>query len=171
VSALSSRLKAAIAAFVRRISSCYEYAGTWAYTVKAVNGDDDTVELAPDEPTKVPPLSRIPILWGSPAVKAKPTSGARCRVRFVNRDPSRPVVLGWEHGNYDSVQIGDGTVRKDLPPLNPVARCGDSVKAFLPPTALFTGTIGPLTVTGIPVRMAIAVFGQIDDGCSKSVKA
>jgi hypothetical protein len=137
VTDLSDRFKAGIEAFVNRIISRYEYAFIWSYEVVAQNADD-TLELKPDVPSRVPGLSKVPVIWGDAGVTATVRKGARCFVSFVNGDPSMPRVLGFEHGSYTAIKAGDDGL--------PTARQGDLVQCGGPGTVLTIMPTAPIPV-------------------------
>jgi hypothetical protein len=167
--AISDRLKAAIEAVVKRIVGRYDYAAAYGYKVACQHDDDSSVDLMPDESTKIPPLFRVPILYGNPAEKVKVKAGAMCTVMFADCDPSKPFVFGWEYGSFESVSYGDGD--------RPIARKGDSVTIYYGEKMQFTGVVSGAPATGF-LTPATSFFapdiefvgtGVIADGSDKAV--
>jgi len=137
VTELSDRFKAGIEAFVNRLVGRYDYAFVWSYEVVAQNADD-TLELKLDVPSKVPGLSKVPVIWGNAGVTATVRKGARCFVAFINGDPSMPRVIGFEHGSYTAIKAGDDGL--------PMARQGDLVQCGGPGTVVNIVLTAPVPV-------------------------
>jgi hypothetical protein len=65
--------------------------GVWEYTVIA--GTSETVDISPDD-TRMPSLSNVPMMPGLMGEVVTPTPGSKCRITFVNSDPTRPECIG-----------------------------------------------------------------------------
>jgi hypothetical protein len=95
----------------REASSARMWCSLYPATVLAQNADY-TVDL--QLPAPVPQLSRVPIAWGIPGVRAKVTPGTKCAVSFGGSQSTPRVVL-WEPATVtelridaQSVLVGDG---------------------------------------------------------------
>jgi hypothetical protein len=103
-------------------------------------------------------LAKVPIRHGLPGVTVKVKQGARLLLGFEAGDPRRPYASLWEPGAIEEISIDGGD--------QPIARAGDPVTVFWPPsvpvvltspTGVFTGT---MTIT-------TAASGLIDDGAQR----
>jgi hypothetical protein len=149
---LSDRLKASLEAFVLRLVGRYDYAVSYGYTVVSQNSDG-TVDLKPDRPELVPPLSGVQILYSHPGEKVTVPAGVRCKVMFADRDPSKPFVLGWEASTANVLTLMNGS--------QPVARVGDTVAILFPPVLPIAGTVtgvGPFVGTLTIVTQGVGVI-------------
>lgn len=139
------RSKAALTAFIALLTSRYDYALTYPCTVVAQNADG-TLELRPDS-ASVPGLSKVPIAYGIPGVRATVKAGARVRLTFEDLDPSRPIATIFETAGV--VQL---VLDTDAAAPRPVARMGDVLNVIALPAMPITGTItgpsGPVPFTG-----------------------
>lgn len=90
----SDRLLTAIRAIVRAEFPAFTFAGTYEYTVSGVNGDGSINGVPTDPSITLPALNNIPLRPSTVGGTAKPTTGNKCLVRFVNQDPTRPIVVG-----------------------------------------------------------------------------
>ena len=122
---LTDRAKSAIEAFVTRLTSKYDYSIVYSYTVEVQNSDG-SLELRPVRHEKCPSLSKVEILYGTPAEKVKVKKGSQCYVMFADADPSKPFAFGFRHGDYEQLDLGDSAV--------PMARIGDIVQSGGPAT-------------------------------------
>jgi hypothetical protein len=140
------RLKEALAAFVRSVTSRLDYLALYPCKVLSQNGDG-TLELKPDD-DRLPGLSKIPVKLGLPGVEVKVTSGAKVLLGFEQGDPQKPVATLWEKDSLDTITVTASTKVNIMAPdivLNgsqPVARQGDSVmvSSIGAPTVLVPGT-------------------------------
>ena len=106
---------------VRAEDPARTFLGTYEYQVHASDGT--TADLTPTDTTiSLPPLVRIPLRSGVSGVSVHPSSGSLVGVKFLNGDPSRPIVDG----------ACDGTKAQqiDINGSSPsAARTGDAVDA------------------------------------------
>jgi hypothetical protein len=158
---MTDRFKGGLAAFISRITRKYDYAFPWSYTVSSQNSDG-TLELTPEQPSKVPGLSNIPCKWGNAGVTAKVNKGARCLVMFAGGDPGKPFVLGWEHGSFESISLGDDGL--------PAARQGDTVECGGPGTVVtlmptlpipVVTPVGPGSIVPMTPIVALISFSMV----------
>lgn len=110
----------------RRYRAIYEY--------RVVTQDGERVNLQPIRVSVgMPDLSRVPIRPGIPGARANVTLGTRVLVGFIEADPSRPVVLGFEDAEGDgfsplvlefnattTIKIGAGAVLAAARQTDPV---------------------------------------------------
>ena len=94
------------------------YSGQYDYTIDNVNGEQDgiTIDCSPvDDSIGLPSLSNVQLQRGINGTTGTPDSGKHCTLVFLNRDPAKPRITGWDH-------IGD----------TPLARVGDQVSCCMP---------------------------------------
>ena len=152
--------------FINRRTAKYDYALVYSYIVVTQNSDK-TLEVNPEDPSRTPTLSSVPIFYDNPATKVTVKKGAVCRVRFVNGDPRRPEAFGFQHGDYELLELGDDGF--------PLARQGDLVAiGGVGLVATFAGA-GVLTA-GTPLPCVLGTVanpiggwpGYIQTGSSKN---
>lgn len=91
----SSRRLSAFRALFDQLDPNQKFRGVWEYRI--VTQDGERLNLQPVRvSTGMPDLSRVYVRPGLPGCKALYTLGSRVLVGFVDSDPSRPVVLGFE---------------------------------------------------------------------------
>lgn len=89
------RLRASLAAIVRETFPNLIYLGTYEYRV--VTQSDNQLNLQPvSAAVGLPDLERVPMRPGIPGANAEVKLGSLVLVTFVNADPARPVVVGFE---------------------------------------------------------------------------
>lgn len=92
-----------------------DFAGLYSYTIVGVTGDPPSclVDAVPVDPSRgLPGIIRLRLSPDVGGISSRPDVGLGCRVAFLDRDPSRPVVVGVD-------PMGD----------SPIARLGDTVNA------------------------------------------
>ncbi len=109
------RLRTDLRALVR--SERPSIVGVWEYTVSS--GDDETVDVTPGD-SRMPSLSKVPMMPGLMGEVVTPTPGSKCRLTFVNSDPTRPECVGIV-GTPVKIEIA-GPI-----PTQAAARFGDAV--------------------------------------------
>jgi len=148
--------------FVQAVRAVLEdrllYLGQYICTVQSQD-DDGRLDLLPDdERVRGTGLTKVPIRYGIPGVKARVRAGARVTLGFEAGDPGRPYAGVWDPGEIESLSFHDGTAR--------LARMGDPVTIFWPATAAVDGAIpagalvGQLSITSVSV-------GIIRDGVER----
>jgi hypothetical protein len=110
----------------------------------------------------MPELDNVPISYGLPGVRAEVDAGARCRVEFVDGNPQKPEVVGWEHDGLSKLIIADGTQR--------LAREGDSVHGGWLSATCPAGTVTFAYSAG-PVGPAIPLSSGVISSGSDEVDA
>lgn len=156
------------------------YLGTWEYTTVAVNGDGTVNASTTDGNAPLPSLNNLSIQADAAGSLGTPTPGNKCYVRFINGDPSRPIVVGNAPlcqtatvDATDTVEIGPSVSNAvELGGGNaPVAREGDSVTVYFPivPTPVVGMVIAePGTFSGT-ITFPLPAVGVITSGTPKVV--
>lgn len=86
------RLRTDIRAMIRSEIASLSYGFVWEYTVSSSSPTNGTVDATPSD-ARMPPLTKVPLAPELGA--AAPSTGSKCRIRFVNADPSRPEVVSF----------------------------------------------------------------------------
>lgn len=129
-----------------------DYLGVYEYTVQS--SGPGTVDVVPTGGHPFPPLTGVPLVSSLLGQTATPAAtGAPCRIRFVNGDPSRPVCVGIAAPSVvaaidasGALALGPDAQRVVLAGgAQQVAREGDAVTILLPPGILTSGA-GTLTI-------------------------
>lgn len=132
------RFMSAIRALIRSELPRLKFLGTWEYSVSGVNGDS-TVNAAPtDADAGLPALNNLSIVSGPEGGTSAPTPGNLCYVRFINGDPTRPVIVGNQAlvrtSTFDATETVNVGPSADTVVLAggdaPVARDGDAVAVY-----------------------------------------
>jgi len=136
----ADRLKAVLEAIVTRVLQRVDYLAMYPSTVILQNADG-SLELKPDNP-KLAGMSKVPIRYGVPGVRAEVPAGARVAIEFEDGDPSKPIATVWDpDSGVTTLIFDDGTA--------PIARMGDIVNVFFPPTPIpVVGIVGVLAFVG-----------------------
>lgn len=102
------------------------YRGVWEYRVVDQTGERYDLQPATSR-YGLPDLQAVRVRYGLPGCTAKTASGSLVLVAFVNSDPSRPAIVGFD--DPDS----PGFLPTEIDIYNsaalPVARLGDTVQA------------------------------------------
>lgn len=179
----NDRLLTPLRELIRAEVSRLSYLGTWEYTVTGVNGAGAGATVnatATSDRAPLPSLMNVPIRSGPEGGVGEPTGGQLCYVRFINADPSRPIVVGNQPvvknvtiDATDTVAIGPSSKTVILAGGEaPTARMGDACQVYFPtspmpcagattlPPGAFVGTVtftapGTATImTGQPKVLA-----------------
>ncbi|MFO7179585.1 MAG: hypothetical protein DIU78_012885 [Pseudomonadota bacterium] len=129
-----------LARFVRWVMRDTLYHAQYICTVQSQDADGNLDLLPDDERIRGTGLSRVPIRYGIPGVKARVVAGARVTLAFEAGDPRRPFAALWDPGAIEEISFNDGRA--------PVARVGDYVTVFWPASCFVQGTLGVLPFTG-----------------------
>lgn len=93
--ASTSRRLAAWARLLEQLDPCQRYRGVWEYRV--VTQEGERLNLQPVRVSLgMPDLLRVPVRPGVAGARADVALGSTVLVSFVNADPGRPVVVGFE---------------------------------------------------------------------------
>jgi hypothetical protein len=149
---IDDRIMAALRSIIREEFPRLKYLGKFEYSIKAVHGEPPnvTIECSPNDPTIGLPDIKAAEQCGIDGITTIPDTGLNCIVEFLNGDPTKPKISG-----VDSLGV------------NPVARLGDQVTVFLPPTLAIQGvgsTTGPFAGS---ITILNPVTGCISQGSGK----
>jgi hypothetical protein len=141
----------------QRVSPTRFY-GRYRYTIS--NPSTSTVDASPmDQTIGLPGLTGVPLDSDSISTYVPP-NGGECHIMFADGRPTMPRVV-WTAGTATVVNVLGGSV--------PVARQGDQVTCFLPPTLPINGLInGSETLVGTVV-IPNPISGSISGPCSATV--
>jgi len=129
------------------------YSGRFEYVIQGVDGEppDVTVSCTPsDTNLGLPELAHVAMSPGIVGMTSLPDTGIVCEVVFLNRDPTKPRIVG----------VGSLGIL-------PVARVGDQVMMFLPPTAPIQGVINGTSMFVGTISIASPTSGIITQGSAK----
>ncbi len=149
---LLSSLRAIVQSII--VEMRLQYAGRFAYTVKGTSGapPDVLVSCTPVNPDLgMPDLVDVQLSRDVTGMTGVPDTGVTCEVEFLDRDPTQPRIVG----------VGSLGVL-------PVARVGDQVMLFLPPTAPIQGVIGGTSPFVGTISIASPTSGVITQGSARS---
>lgn len=146
------RLLAAFRALVQAELAPLRYAGLFDYTITGVSGaaPSATISARPtDQSTGLPDINNMPCSPAVGGVTSTPTVGGQCVVAFLDHNPAKPVIVGLP---------SSGSL--------PVARLGDQVMIFLPPTLPVQGTVSGSPFVGT-ITITNPISGSITQGSGK----
>lgn len=146
-----------LAAFIRWVMRDTRYHAQYPCTVER-QADDGTLDLTPDdEAIRGGGLQAVPIRHGLPGFRVKVKAGARLLLGFEAGDPARPYASLWEPGAVDEIAFDNGD--------RPIARDGDPVTVFFPPTVPVVGVTPVGAFTGT-MTITTSASGLIDGGAT-----
>jgi len=151
----ADRLLGPLHSIIDQRMSGARFFGRYRYTI--LTADSKTVDCTPIElDLGLPGLQAVPLNSDSISTYTPPVGG-ECHVMFLDGSPTLPVIV-WTEGQPTMASLLGGP--------NPVARQGDQVQSFLPPSLLIvgTGTTGPFTGT---ITVANPITGAITQGSSQ----
>jgi hypothetical protein len=117
VDSTQERLRTDLRSLIRQEIAALSYFGVWEYTI--TSGTDKTVDAVPTD-SRMPSLTKCPMMPGLMGEVVTPAPGSKCRIAFVNGDPSRYECIGII-GTPIKVEIA-GPI-----PTQAAARFGDAV--------------------------------------------
>jgi len=148
---IDDRMLAAFRVLVSAELEALRFRGLFDYTITGVSGEAPNATISA-RPTNgelgLPEINNMPMQPAIGGVTNTPTTG-QCVVAFLDGNPAKPVIVGVPSSG-----------------ANPVARLGDQVMIFLPPTLVFTGTIGGSPATGT-IAVPNPITGSITQGSGK----
>lgn len=151
----TDRVLGPIQQIIRKEIEPLRFFGRYEYTIS--NPSTKTIDGAPTDTTLgLPDLQSVPLSSDSIA-SYTPPDGGKAHVMFVNGQPTQPVCV-WTEGQPTNAQILGGP--------NPVARLGDQVQCFLPPTLPVVGVVGVAPFVGT-ITVANPITGAITGGSSQ----
>lgn len=112
------RLRTDMRALIRSELAALSCFGVWEYTI--ASGDTKLVDVVSSD-SRMPDLTRVPMMAGLIGEVVTPTPGSKCRIVFVNGDPTRPECVGIE-GSPVLISIAGGVL--------PAAKLGDFAGPF-----------------------------------------
>jgi hypothetical protein len=121
-----SRRRRAIAALVSGLFPNMRYQGAFEFRVISQEGERLNVQPVRSA-SGLPTLERVPVRAGLAGLKCKPVPGTLVVVQFLDADPSRPVVTGFD--DPDSPGWMPLEITLGGPGALGVARIGDTVQA------------------------------------------
>jgi hypothetical protein len=101
--AQEDRLKGGLLAVVRSAFPRIDFLASYPARVVAQNADG-SLELIPDD-ARFPAVSRVPIRYGLPGVKATVAPGARVLLGFAGGDPAKPQAELWESATLLKLEV------------------------------------------------------------------
>jgi hypothetical protein len=151
----TDRFLGALQAFVARQIAPTRFYGRYEYTISSPSAT--TIDGSPtDDAIGLPDLQNVP-LDGDSISSYVPPSGGICHIQFLNGLPTQPICV-WTSGNPSSAKLLGGPT--------PVARIGDTIQAFLPPTLPVVGDVGGSPFTGT-ITVVNPITGTITTGSSQ----
>lgn len=156
----TDRLLGALEALIGRQVAPTRFYGRYEYTIS--NPSTTTVDCDPAPGALglgLPSLQNVPIDADSISTYVPP-SGGLCHIMFVNGLPTRPICV-WTAGTATMVNILGGS--------NPVARQGDQVTCFLPPSLVIVGLIDNTESFSGTITVPNPISGSISGPCSPTV--
>lgn len=152
-----SEILAQFERMVRAIMRDTRYHAQYACRVEAQSGQ--FLDLLPDDETiRGTGLQRVPLRHGLPGVTVKVVPGSRVLLGFESGDRRKPYAALWDSASIEEISFDGGQA--------PIARMGDSVTIFWPPTVQVVGFLGPLAFTGTMTITSPSV-GQIAAGAER----
>ncbi len=124
------------------------YHAQYIATVQAQHSDGSLDLLPDDERVRGTGLSNVPMRLGLPGVDVRVVVGARVLLGFEGGNPNLPYAGMWDPSAIESISFDGGSA--------PIARVGDPVVVFWPPSVPITGVVsaappgaftGTLTIT------------------------
>lgn len=135
----SDRLRVAFEALLRQYLPGLLFLAEWEYTVVSVGGTPPAVTIdAKCVDPRLPDISGVPLRPSAGGVTATPVIGAHVIVGFVNGDPRNPEVR-----SLDPKTSPTNVFLGGVGPF--VARLGDSVLIYFPPSMQFSAIMNPDT--------------------------
>lgn len=102
------------------------------------------LDLMPDDPEiRGTGTSKVPIRHGLPGCQVRVPVGSEVLLGFEDGDPSKPFAALWRKGDVQSISLPDGA--------RPVARQGDPVVVYFPPSIPVSGTLNGAPFAGTMV--------------------
>ncbi len=98
------RLRTDMRSLIRAEVPSLSYSGVWEYTIASATST--TVDAVPTD-IRMPPVANCPMMPGLIGEVVTPTPGSKCRIVFVNGDPSRAECIGID-GPPSLAKLGGG---------------------------------------------------------------
>lgn len=97
---IGDRLFGALKKIIERVTASFSYFGRFEYRVESANGTHLDIRPARSA-LGMPKFVAVPMRTGSPGASGTPAIGSSCEVMFLDGDPSRPVVVGFDGAGAD----------------------------------------------------------------------
>lgn len=149
--ASTTRRLAAYRAIFDSLYPRLRYLGVYEYRVVSLSDEKLNLQIVKSS-ARLPDLRRVPIRPGVAGTRLRPAMGSRVLVGFVDADPSRPVVLGFEeYGSetfeHQELYLSDADDVAVADPTGRILRWGDVVN--------FPGSPGPAPLMpAVPVSVS-----------------
>lgn len=152
-----------LASIVRRVMD-RQLLGAYRYRVTTLAGERVNLQLINARAGLPLALSNV-AMRTAPGVHAEVEPGTEVLVAFADGDRAYPFVCGFAARN----EPGHSPTYLDLggPGGTFLARVGDSVTVYFPPTMTVSGLLNGVPFTGV-ITVAQAATGLINTGCAKA---
>lgn len=132
-------VREALTKIVRQMTRTIDFLAMYPARVVAQNGDG-TLELQLSS-DRMPDMSRIPIRYGIPGIRAKVKKDSFVAVEFERGDPSAPVATVWDRESVSELTIKADKIVVDAQDIvaqqgRPLARKGDLVQVVCAPPGM-----------------------------------
>lgn len=154
----TDRLRDAIKSVLTQVMPGWIYLATWEYTVEATNGGPTSVTIDASAPQGygLPDVTGLPLRADASGSVGAPAVGSKVLIGFQAGDRYSPEVRGLDGSTAPtSTWLAQGT--------NPIARLGDQVQCFLPPTLPCVVTISGVPSAGV-VTLSAPISGVVTQG-------
>ncbi len=162
------RLRESLRDLIRQELGAVSYVGVYEYVIGVSLGLGlvSTIDATPTDP-RMPPLTGVPI-FGT-GIVAAPIAGTKCRIRFVNGDPTRPecISIGDSTEHVVTVEACVLLVYNTLVALMAAAGGGPLIAAVLQPLlgAALTAALGAQAAPAPPGLIAqVAAAAAVQAG-------
>lgn len=139
-------VREALTKIVRQMTRTIDFLAMYPATVVSQSGDGSLeLKLASD---RMPSMSRVPIRYGVPGIRAEVRTGSAVAVEFERGSPAAPVATVWDSESVKALTVKADKVIIDAPDVEsqkggrPLARVGDPVQVIC--TAPGTPAVGQI---------------------------
>jgi hypothetical protein len=150
---VSDRAKAAFEALVRGVLPDLDFLARYPARVVKQNGDG-TLELIPDD-ARIPGMSKVPIRYGVPGIRATVAPGARVLLGFAGGNRDAPEAELWESASVlklevtaTAVEVTATTVEVSAQTVQIDAAVSVQLAGGVLPVARVGDTAGPFNISG-----------------------
>jgi hypothetical protein len=150
---VSDRAKAAFEALVRGVFPDVDFLARYPARVVSQNADG-TLELIPDD-VRIPGMSKVPIRYGVPGIKATVAPGARVLLGFAGGNRDAPEAELWESASVlkleltaTAVEVTATTVEVSAQTVQIDAAASVQLAGGVLPVARVGDTAGPFNILG-----------------------
>lgn len=165
------RGKKALSTFILKVMSYVNLFPMFEARVVRQNGDGTVDVVSANDPSILNPfsnLSRVPLFYGVPGLKAELVEGSLVLLGFLRGDPSRPFIVSWGSGERSTsakweIPNPEVVIGRDS---RPVSRVDDEIEVTIPSGTLIMEAAPPAggpILTGTP----IVLTGRITQGSPK----